>query len=56
MGSSAADLPVEKGAYGVLEVLRCAVLDDNGKFFNISVPTWTPKPGQNEYIGGCLPW
>jgi hypothetical protein len=56
MGTNAADLPVETGAKGVLEVLHNATFKDNGCFFNITVPTWNTQPGQNEYRGGKLPW
>ncbi|KAL1982868.1 hypothetical protein VTN96DRAFT_796 [Rasamsonia emersonii] len=54
--STAADLPAGTGAKAVLEILHNASANDNGRFFNINVPTWTPQPGQNEYRGGIIPW
>lgn len=54
--STAADLPAGTGAKAVLEILHNASANDNGRFFNINVPTWTPQPGQNEYRGGTIPW
>jgi NAD(P)-dependent dehydrogenase (short-subunit alcohol dehydrogenase family) len=54
--TAGAELPVGTGAKGVLEVVHNAVAADNGKFFNIDVPTWSPRPGQNEYRGGLIPW
>ncbi|KAJ9615696.1 hypothetical protein H2200_001772 [Cladophialophora chaetospira] len=56
LGGDQADLSVETGAKGTLEILDKATKDDTGKFFDITVPGWDKNAQFNRYEGGELPW
>ncbi|KAK4937645.1 hypothetical protein LTR10_021791 [Elasticomyces elasticus] len=56
LGTDQADLPVETGAEGVLQILDKASRADSGKFFDIYVPDWDKEGKLNKYEGGQLPW
>ena len=56
LGTDQADLPVEVGASGVLEIADRLSKEDSGKFFDIYVPDWDKTSQFNRYEGGTLPW
>ena len=56
LGSAQADLPVEKGSAGVLDIVNKADKAVNGQFFNIKVAGWENNPGLNQYDGANPPW
>lgn len=56
LGGSRADLPPETGAEAVVDMIRNATTEQNGKFLNIHVPGWEANPGFNQYDGKEVPW
>ncbi|EXJ91482.1 hypothetical protein A1O3_00030 [Capronia epimyces CBS 606.96] len=56
LGTDQADLSVEEGANGILEILKGITKADTGKFFDIHVPGWDKTTSFNHYEGGVLPW
>lgn len=56
LGSSYADLPVETGAEKVVDIVKKASPEQNGKFVTIHVPGWEKAEGNNQYPGGEVPW
>ncbi|EYE92873.1 NAD(P)-binding protein [Aspergillus ruber CBS 135680] len=56
LGGSRADLPPEIGAEAVVDMVRNATTEQNGKFLNIRVPGWEENPGFNQYDGKEVPW
>ncbi|CAI7616739.1 unnamed protein product [Penicillium glandicola] len=56
LGSDRADLPVEIGAEKVLDIIKKATPEQNGKYVNIHVPGWETREGPNQYDGKEIPW
>ncbi|KAJ5513759.1 Short-chain dehydrogenase/reductase SDR [Penicillium fimorum] len=56
LGSNRADLPVETGAEKVLDIIKMATPDQNGKFVNIHVSGSETQAGANYYDGKEVPW
>lgn len=57
MGGSAANLTVDESVAGLLNKLESVTAEDNGKFFDNNVPSWTWTSGpKNLYDGKEMPY
>lgn len=56
LGSSYADLEVERGVQATLQIILEANPDMNGKFLNIHIPGWEEAAVRSQYAGGEIPW
>ncbi|KAL4804147.1 hypothetical protein BDV18DRAFT_162554 [Aspergillus unguis] len=56
MGGEFADLSAETGARAVLEYVKNASKELNGRFLNIHVPDWEHESRPDQYDGKDIPW
>ncbi|CAG8891919.1 unnamed protein product [Penicillium egyptiacum] len=56
LGGHRADLSVEVGAEKVLDIIKKATPEQNGRLVNIHVPGWETREGPNQYDGKEIPW